>query len=76
MTKITKRLREQIFHDLGRINAHPSINSTEQLVVWTQGYKTQEAYDIERYLMQFGVVLVAQKFDKVCGKTANTFEGI
>lgn len=64
----------QAYEALTKANAPWTRKDATHIVVYTSGYVTQEAHDIEKFLMQAGMRLVSQEFDKVCGKTFNVFK--
>jgi hypothetical protein len=64
----------QAYDALIKAHVHWSRQDANHIVVYTSGYITQEAHNIEKFLMQAGMRLVEQEFDRICGQTKNVFK--
>lgn len=65
---------KQAYEALTKANAHWGRKDDKHIYVWTEGYKTADAHNVERFLMQAGMRCMSQEFDSVCGKTCSTFK--
>lgn len=65
---------QDAYKALTKAGCHWDRKDESHIILWTPGYITQEAHNVEKFLMQAGMRLVAQEFDRVCGKTYNVFK--
>lgn len=49
------------------------IHDTNDIIVWTRGYKTRECSKMEEFLSKFNMICLSMEFDKMCGKTRCTY---
>lgn len=54
---------------LNSIYAHWGRRDDRDIYVYTSGYRTSEAYDIEKQLRKYGFFAISIDFDEQCGKT-------
>lgn len=71
---MNKLSNKQAYEALTKANAHWDRKDANHIVVWTSGYVTQDAHNVEKFLMQAGMRIVEQEFDRICGKTKNVFK--
>lgn len=65
---------QEAYKALSEANVHWDRKDASHIVVWTSGYKTEGMFEIEKFLMQAGMVCLSQDFDKQSGKTMSTFK--
>lgn len=65
---------KQAYQALSNANVHWDRKDNNHIVVWTSGYKTQDAYNIEKFLNQAGMQCLEMRFDKICGKTQAVYK--
>ena len=63
--KAYKYLKEKNIH-LNRVDEN-------KIVVWTNGYKSAEYFEIESDLMKLDLFCLSMEFDQTCGKTMSTY---
>lgn len=62
--------KEQEFYDqLIKDNVFWGRNPDNSIYIYTDGYKTQEHYDLAEYANSMGFAYVSEEFDRICGKT-------
>ena len=59
---------------LDEAGIHWDRKDANHIIVFTNGYRTREAVNIEQYLMQAGMILLSQDYDKISQKTWNLFK--
>ncbi len=69
----SKLTAQEAYAALSANHVHWDGYDTNHIIVWTSGYITNEAHELERYLMTAGFRAVKQEFDKICGKTFTIF---
>lgn len=65
---------KQAYEILNKYYIHWSRKDAKHIIIWTSGYKTQEAHAIEALLRQAKMRIVEQEFDRMCGKTFSVFK--
>ena len=65
---------QEAYKELSDKHVHWDRKDSNHIIVWTNGYKTQDCHNIEKFLMQAGMFIVRQEFDKICGKTYSVYK--
>lgn len=65
---------QQAYETLTKNCIHWDRKDDKHIIVWTSGYKTNQAYEIERYLLTAAMVAVDQQFDNISGKTFTIYK--
>ena len=65
---------QQAYEALSNSNVHWDRQDASHIVIWTSGYITADAMNIERFLRQAGMVAMSQDYDSVCGKTKTLYK--
>lgn len=68
-----KQNNQKAYTALTAANVHWDRKGPKKIIVWTPGYNTQAANQIETFLNQYGFRVIGQNFDSVCGKTFTIF---
>ena len=65
---------KQAYQALTAANVHWDRKDAKHIVVFTSGYKCANCHNIEKYLMQAGMRIVSQEFDRMSGKTFSVYK--
>lgn len=65
---------QDAYQALIKANVHWSRQDDNHIVVWTEGYLTQDCHNIEKFLLGAKMRIVKQEFDKYCGKTFTVYK--
>ena len=71
--KKSKLTNQQAYEQLTANHVHWDRKSSNEIIVWTSGYLTADCHNIEKFLMQAGMLCIKQEFDQMCGKTYSIF---
>lgn len=55
-------------------NCHWDRKSSNEIIVWTSGYKCAEHYEIAEVLACAKMRMISEDFDKYCGKTKAVYK--
>lgn len=61
---------KEAYEGLTKANVHWDRVSEKEIVVWTSGYQTA---DCRKYLMQAGMRVTTQEFDRICGRIRTVY---
>jgi hypothetical protein len=74
MKKQTEKQRQHAYEELIRNHVHWGRKNKNHIIIYTVGYLTQNAHDIENFLLKQGFQSVDQYFDKMSGNTITIFK--
>lgn len=72
MPKINKF--RTLLKQLSDNNVHFTRSKDNEWIIYTSGYKTAEAYEINDLVNKMGGFCFKQDFDQICGKTRTFFK--
>lgn len=74
ITEVTSMDNKQAYDALDSSGLQWDRKDSTHILVWTTGYITQDAHNVERFLMQAGMRCISHDFDSHCGKTRSIFK--